>query len=189
MIPAWGDRQDGTWEAAATEEDFLSDVVYQFSYTLPEKPWWAWWLFWLVWPKDPEILRDGIVKSIAAKAGIPEEEIQVLWFFYNEADNTFQIQIKWVPAEASATPAGIITGITIIVVAAAIATPLSLFFLGKIIEKLSPDVILKLVEETPEVIKKVVEELRKSISWATVLAGIAITGSVISLLIPRRKKT
>ena len=179
-MAVWGGKQTGTWEAVATEDDFLPDVVYQFSYTLPEKPWWAWWVFWLVWPKDPEILRDGIVKSIAAKTGIPEEEIQVLWFFYDETDNTFQIQIKWVPAEAGAIPAGIITGITIIVVATAIAIPLSLFLLGKVIEKLSPDVILKLVEELPE-------EITKGISWLTLLAGILVGGSLASLFVPRRR--
>lgn len=184
----WGDKQLGTWEAVATEEVFLPDVVYQLSYTLPEKPWWGGLLPWL-WPYKTEWLRDAIVKAIAATTEIPEEEIQVLWFFYNEADNTFQIQIRWAPApEAGAIPAAGPISITLTIIILAITTTISLFFFLRIVEELTPHTIEKLVEEMPEVIKKVVEEMRRSISWLTVLAGIAVTGSLVSLFVPRRKK-
>jgi len=179
MITAWGEKQIGTWEAVATEETFLPDVAYQFSYTLPEKPWWASFLPWLPWPIKPTWLKDGIVKAIAATTEIPEDEVQVLWFSYNSDTNKFQIQIKWIPAAGAIPVAGVLIPIAAIITA--IAIPVSLFIIGRVISDLAPETIEKLVEEVPE-------EITKGIKWLTILAGVLVTGSLISLFIPRGRK-
>ncbi len=185
MITAWGDRQDGTWEAVATEVDFSPLIVYQFTYTLPEKPWWWSWIDWLPfvspwagWASDPRWLRDGVVKAIAAKTEIPEDEIKVLWFVYNSDTNAFQIQIKWIPPTPAAIPvAGVLLPIMVII--GIIAIPVSLYFLGKIVENLSPDTVEKLVT--------VSEEIVKGVKWITILAGIVVVGSLLPLFIPKKK--
>jgi len=182
MITVWGDRQDGTWEIATTEADFSPLVVYQFSYSLPEKPrWWSWieWLPfispWAGWASDPRWLRDGIVKAIALKAEIPEDEIKVLWFAYNSDTNKFQVQIKYIPPTPAAIPvAGVLLPIAIIVIA--IAIPISLFFFWRTISELAPDTVEKLVEE-----------VRKGISWITILAGIVVTGSLVPIFFAKSK--
>lgn len=180
MITAWGEKQIGTWEAVATEEIFLPDVVYQFNYTLPEKPWWASILPWIPWPINPTWLKDGIVKAIATTTEIPEDEIQVPWFSYDSDTNKFQIQIKWIPSEAGAIPvAGVLIPIAAIITV--IAIPISLFIMGKILSDLAPETIKKLVEEVPD-------EITKGIKWLAILAGVLVAGSLISLFIPRGKK-
>ena len=132
---------------------------------------------WQGWAADPEWLSYGIVKAIALNTEIPEDEIKVLWFVYNSDTNTFQIQIKWAPPTPAAIPvAGI--SISIVVVIGIISIPVSLFFLRKIVENLGPDTVEKLVEEAV-----------KGVKWVTILAGIVVTGSLVPLFIPKRKKT
>jgi len=181
VITAWGDRKTGLWEATTAEADFSPLIVYQFTYTLPEKPWWWSWIEWLPfvspwegWAADPRWLKDGVIKAIALNTEIPEDEIKVLWFAYNSDTNKFQIQIKYVPPTPAAIPiAGI--PISIVVVIGIIAIPVSLYFLKKIVENLAPDTIEKLVEEA-----------RKGISWITILAGIVVTGSLVPLFFGKK---
>jgi len=47
---------------------------------------------------------------------------------------------------------------------------------------------LRIVEIAPDTVEKLVEEARKGISWITILAGIVVTGSLVPLFIPKRKK-
>jgi len=185
VITAWGDRQIGVWEATTTEADFSPLIVYQFTYMLPEKPWWWPYIEWLPfispwagWGADPRWLRDGVVKAIALKTEIPEDEIKVLWFVYNSDTNAFQIQIKWIPPTAGvgAIPAALPALPLIAVIIAALSTAVSLFFL------------LRIVEIAPDTVEKLVEEARKGISWITILAGIVVTGSLVPIFFAKSKR-
>ena len=191
MITVWGVRQDDTWETITVEGDFSPNIVYQFTYTIPEKPWWwkyiAWITYfspWKPWAFNPKWLKEAIVKSISAKSGIPEDEIKVLWFSYDPDTDKFQIQIIWLPApsEIGAIPAGgPLTLIAIAIIVAAISIPVTFFIIGRTIENLTPDLVEK--------IKEAFYEITKPIPWIAILAGIVVTGSLVPLFIPKRKKT
>jgi len=164
VITVWGDRQDDTWETITVEGDFSPNVVYQFTYTIPEKPWWWKWVAWITyfspwkpWAFNPKWLKEAIVKSISAKSGIPEDEIKVLWFSHDPDTNKFQIQIIWLPS------------------------PSEIGAIGRTIENLTPDLVEK--------IKELFQEITEPIPWIAILAGIVVTGSLVPLFIPKRKKT
>lgn len=129
----------------------------------------------LPWPLPPVWLRDWVVKAIASEAKIPEEEIEVLWFSYNSDENTFQIQIKWVPAGIDTI--GIPALVPIAVIIAALAVPVSLFLIGRTISNLAPDTVEKLVEET-----------RKGIMWFAIMTGLVVGGGLIYVFVTKRKK-
>jgi len=176
MITVWGDKQDGSWQIVDAQEDFSPNVVYQFNYVLPEKPWWAFLLPFLPWPLPPTTLRNQIMRAVAAEANIPEEEIHVLWFSYNSQTDAFHIQLKWVPA-APETIGALPVLIPLALIVAAIATPLSLYLIGKYMTDLAPETIEKLVEEG-----------RKSIMWIAITMAFAVTGGAIFYLTTRSKK-
>lgn len=175
MITVWGDKREGSWQTIDPEEDFSPNVAYQFKYILPEKPWWAYLVPFVPWPVPPTWLRDTVVRAIASEAKIPKEEVEVLWFSYNTEENTFQIQIRWVPAADEYIGIPVLIPLTLII--SAIAVPLSLFLIGRTISNLAPETVEILAEET-----------RKGIMWLTIMTGLAVGGGLIYLFATRIKK-
>lgn len=198
MVVSHGTRQTNTWEDIPVPSDesklefipFEPNIVYEAIYSVPKKPWWTFWMWWTE-EFDPMEFTEGLREKMAQEAGVTKEEMQVVWWSYNNELDTplYAMQVKYVPSGEEKI-AGLIT---LAIFAAIIVTGFiaAMFFFSP-----SPKLeeLRKLVEEIKELTKEFWEGFEKGVKTVLkyglpmVIAGgsFYVVGKIISLVGKRK---
>lgn len=171
-----GRERVGNWNIITTEDVFKSNTLYELVYKVEiEKPWWS-YIFWFI-KFQPDKFAEDIPKEVERLAGIPQNEIKVYWWIYDDETGIFRVQIKWIPETTEVGIAPI--PIALIVKAVMIVVPFVFTYLTlRIIGK-----------PTLEQIKEfVTEPVNKTLIYLDVLAGIVCVAYLTPLFMKKSRK-
>jgi len=171
-----GRERLGDYTVVTAEEVFKPDTLYELVYELKTRPWWG-CFFWFI-KFQPDKFAEILPEEIEKQSGIPQDEIKVYFWSYNEEQSIFRGQIKWIPKEVEIEPGiGILLGLVVISVAGAITALigyLSLRIIG---------------EPTLQEIKEfVTEAVNKTLIYLDVLAGVVCFAYLTPLVLAKSKK-
>lgn len=171
-----GRERVGDYAVVTADDVFKPNTLYEFVYQLETRPWWG-YLFWFI-RFQPDNFAETLPEKIEEQSGIPKDEIKVYFWSYDEGQNIFRTQFKWIPKEVGIEPAiGILLGLVVISVAGAITSLIGYFSLRII------------GEPTLQEIKEfVTDAVNKSLLYLDVLAGVVCFAYLTPLFLAKSKK-
>lgn len=177
MIITRGRERVGTWNIIATEDAFKSNTLYGLVYRVEiEKPWWS-YILWFIKFK-PDKFAEDIPREVERLAGIPQNEIKVYWWIYDDETNIFRVQIKWIPEETQIEPGlGIALAIIVLCISGSIISGFSYFTL-RMIGKPTLEQIEEFVTET----------VNKTLLYLDILAGCICVAYLTPLFLKNKGK-